>query len=149
MTELTFEQRVKRRASKKNNELRRSMPLFAEALQPDGAMADWLTSIDKAAADLETLQKRVDKFFDELKIANAQQEKLETKLRNQAISDKTPDEITFLDSRRSIYPDNPSYGTGFWKRVLSQHDWIEQEQERMAKLRRKGEAWRATLKQSV
>ena len=148
MTELTFEQRVKRRVSKKNNALRRAMPLFADELQPNGAMANWLTSEDKAEADLETLQKRVDKFFDELTTTNAQQRKLETELRHQAISDKTPDEIAFLDSRRSIYPDDPSYGTGFWKKVLNQHNWIEQERKKIAEVRRKGEAWRATLNQS-
>ena len=145
MPELTFEQRAKRRTSKKNNALRRAMPLFADDLQPDGAMADWLTSIEAEQANLEAIQQRTTKFFDEMRAANAKQRELESELRNQAIAGKTPEDIAFLDSRRGIYPEYPSYGTNFWNKVLAQHDWIEQERQRMDEWRRKGEAWRAKL----
>jgi len=145
MPELSTEQRAKRRASRRNNALRRAMPLFAEELQPDGAMAGWLTSIEAEQTSLEAIQRRTTKFFDELRAADAKRSELETKLRNQAISNRTPDEIAFLDSRRSIYPKDPSYGVEFWKKVLSQRDWIEQERYSMAEWRRKGEAWRAKL----
>ena len=145
MPELSIEQRAKRRANKKNNALQRSMPLFADELQPDGAMADWLTSVEAEKTNLEAIQRRTTKFFDEMRAANAKRSELEIELRNRAIADRTPDEITFLDSRRSIYPEDPSYGTRFWKRVLSQRDWIEQERHSMAEWRRKREAWRAKL----
>ena len=77
--------------------------------------------------------------------AEAEQKKLEVRLRNHAIANRTPDEIVFLESRRSIYPKDPSYGVNFWRKVVRQHDWIEQEQQNMAEWRRKGEAWRAKL----
>lgn len=146
MPELSFEQRAKRRTSRKNNSLRHAMPLFADELQPDGTMAIWLTSVETEKTNLEAIQRRTTKFFDEMRTADAMRRQLETELRNQAIANRTPDEIAFLDSRRSIYPKDPSYGAGFWKRVLSQRDWIEQERHSMAEWRRKGEAWRARLR---
>ena len=143
MPELTFEQRAKRRTNKKNNTLRRAMPLFADELQPSGTMATWLTSVEAEEANLAAIQQRTTKFFDALRADDAKRSELEAELRNRAIANRTPDEIAFLDSRRSIYPKDPSYGTVFWKRVLSQRDWIEQERQSMAEWRRKGEAWRA------
>ena len=145
MTALSIEQRARRRTSKKNNALRRTMPLFADELQPYGAMADWLTSVEAEQVNLKAIQQRTTRFFDELRAADTEREKLETELRNQAIANKTPAEIAFLDSRRSIYPKDPSYGVNFWRKVVSQYDWIAQEQQHMAEWRRKGEAWRAKL----
>ena len=113
MPELSIEQRAKRRASKKNNTLRRAMPLFADELQPDGAMAGWLTSVDAEQTNLEAIQQRTTKSFDKMRAATGKQKVLEAELRNQAVAGKTPDEIAFLDSHRSIYPKDPSYGARF------------------------------------
>ena len=71
MPELSIEQRAKRRTSKKNNALQRSMPLFADELRPDGAMAGWLTSVEAEKTNLEAIQQRTTKFFDEMRAANA------------------------------------------------------------------------------
>ena len=57
MTALSIEQRARRRTSKKNNALRRTMPLFADELQPSGTMATWLTSVEAEEANLAAIQQ--------------------------------------------------------------------------------------------
>jgi hypothetical protein len=44
MTKLTDDQLAKRAATKRNNRLRASMPLFSSLLNEGGDMADWLTT---------------------------------------------------------------------------------------------------------
>jgi hypothetical protein len=47
MAKLSDAQLAKRAATKRNNRLRKSMPLFADLLIEGGAMANWLTSPEK------------------------------------------------------------------------------------------------------
>jgi hypothetical protein len=141
-TELTIEERARRRANRRNRKLQKEMPLFADALQPGAAMSDWLTTVDDARADLVANQKRSDEHRAAMLAFMEKSRVTEAAERQEAIANKTPDEIAFLDNRRRIYPDDPTYGIEFWRRA-KQPGWIEAERERLADLQRRGELFRA------
>lgn len=145
MPELTIEQRARRRTARKNNALRRAMPLFAEALHPDGAMSDWLTTHAVECAAVARQQASAVAHLAAIAAATAGRRAQEDALRREATSARAPAEVAFLDARRRIYPDDPSYGIEFWRRVIRQPDWVEREQERLDDIRRRGDIWRARL----
>ena len=143
-TKLTIEELARRRANRRNRKLRNEMPLFADALQPGAAMADWLTTVDDARADVEANQKRSDEHYAAMLAFRQQSQIREAAERQEAITGKTPEEIMWLDDRRRIYPNDPSYGLEFWKRA-KQPGWIESQREHLLDIQRRGELWRAKV----
>lgn len=144
MTQLTPEQRAKRRANKRNKRLVRDMPLFAEALTPDGTMADWLTTPEKELPAVLRNVEAAKRFGEEIRRRMAEETKQETELRAQAIAGKSDEDIAFLDARRQAYPESGSYGVTFWKKVLNDPNWISAKRDEFERLRRLGitNGWR-------
>lgn len=145
MPERSLEQSARRRTARKNNALRRAMPLYADALHPDGAMSDWLTTFDAECAAVARHQQAAAAHLAAIAAATAERKAQEAALRQAAISARTPADVAFLDARRRIYPDDPSYGIEFWRKVIRQPDWVEREQERLDDIRRRADIWRAKL----
>ena len=145
MAEMTVAQVGQRRASKKNNRLRRDMPLFAEALQPGGTMADWLTTAERETRAVEEGRRRAADNLAALVAAKQERAEREAELRAEAMAGKSADDAAFLDERRRIYPDDPSYGIELWRRVIAQPDWVEVERQRLAKIHAAAAEWRRKL----
>lgn len=145
MTKLTQEQRAARRAKGKNNRVIKEMPLFADALRPDGAMAGWLTTQEDELVAVERHDERVKAYFDHLRAAEAERRREESRLRACAIEGKSEGDIAYMDECRTVYPDSGGYGITFWKKVLAVPNWCEVERERRAEIVRKMEAVRDRL----
>lgn len=145
MTKLTQEQRAARRAKKQNNRVIEDMPLFADALRPDGAMAGWLTSQEDELVAVQRHDERVKAYFDHLHAAEAERKREEARLRDCAIEGKSEEDTAFMDECRKVYPDSGGYGITFWKKVLAVPNWCEVEHERRVEIVRKMEAVRDRL----
>lgn len=63
MTQLSLDQLARRAASKRNNRLRKELPLFAALLTENGPMADWLTSSTEQKDRITRQHDDARKFF--------------------------------------------------------------------------------------
>ncbi|MBK8188863.1 MAG: hypothetical protein IPK79_00250 [Vampirovibrionales bacterium] len=141
---LTNEQRAARRAKRKNGKLIRSMPLFADALRPDGAMASWLTTPEQELPAVERNRQQAREFGDRMRAKEEKERQQEAEERAKAIEGKTPEQIAFLEKGRQAYPPFGDYGATFWRKS-QQPGFLEAQMERMADLQRRGETVRARI----
>ena len=144
MPRLTAEQLAKRRASKKNNRLRRDMPLFADALQPGGALESMLTSVDEELPAVIANQERGERFSRELRARYAEWLEREAAEKQKALAGRSAEDVAYLEERRKRYPKTGEYGVTYWKQV-QEPGWIEADRERTADMIRRRDKWDAEL----
>lgn len=144
-SKLTVAQRAQLRANRRNNRLRRDLPLFADALQPGAAMGDWLTSTEQETVAIVEQQERTTAYFDQLRANEIAWQEQTAELRAVVIAGRPAEDIAFLDSRRAIYPLYGAYGLDFWRRVQTTPNWVEEERARLEDIKHRAAAWQESL----
>jgi len=111
---LTFDERVRRRVNRKNNRLRKRYPLFASALHPGGALADWLVTEQQAASDLAAIIQSKDAMLARVAAHDARCEASGLILRSLTAEVIDQPTLATLDAQRKKRPIAGVYTHEFW-----------------------------------
>ncbi|WP_240614556.1 hypothetical protein [Herpetosiphon llansteffanensis] len=111
---LTFDERVRRRANRKNNRLRKRYPLFAAELQSGGALADWLVTEQQAASDLADIIQSKNEMLARVAAHDARCEVKGLILRSLVAEVVDPVTLATLDNQRAKIPKAGAYTAEFW-----------------------------------
>ena len=122
---LTFNERVKRRVTRKNNRLRKRYPLFAAALHPGGALADWLVTEPQAASDLADIIQSKDAMLARVAAHDARCEASGLILRSLVAEVVDATTLATLDARRKKMPIAGVYTAEFWFARLREYRLYE------------------------
>jgi hypothetical protein len=135
---LTIEQRARRRATRKNNDVRRAYPLLAQA----GVINDWMTTEEQARADLERIDQGAAEQMARLREAREANSREAERIRAQVAGQTDAETMALLDSYLArVYPRD--YALGFWERVLAGEFDIHATLAKIEQAREAGERARA------
>lgn len=114
---LTQAQRARRRATRRNNKVRRELPLLVQT----GQAGQFMTT---PAVELETI-KSYDAGFDVYLQQKAERDRralqLVALIRDEVAQEASKDDLAKLDKQRKVYASGTEYDLDFWHRV--QRDW--------------------------
>ncbi|MBM7845600.1 hypothetical protein [Herpetosiphon giganteus] len=122
---LTFDERVRRRANRKNNRLRKRYPLFAAELHPGGALADWLVTEQQATSDLAAIIQSKDEMLARVATNDRLREIKGLELRSLVAEVVDPATLATLDRQRAKIPKAGAYTAEFWFARLRTYRPIE------------------------
>lgn len=115
MPRLDHDARVRLAVTRKNNKVRRDLPLLAEA---DAIPDDWLTDEEQQRERLYRLDARTVRHLRELDRLRIWHASLAARWREAAKRFYSPEQIAALDARRARLPRDPMYAADFWRHRL-------------------------------
>jgi len=116
MTQLTLDQLAKRAASKRNNRLRKEMPLFAALLTEAGPMASWLTSPAEQKERIKRQHHDARKIFERLDELDSQFKRRGDERRAIVAQHIDPVTLSILDAhyQKTFGHLGPHYWADYW-----------------------------------
>ncbi|MEN6507014.1 MAG: hypothetical protein ABFD92_20965 [Planctomycetaceae bacterium] len=120
---LTLDERARRRAKRKSNQVKSKYPLLAQA----GVVEDWMTTTDEAREQIERFDQAAAEWAAQRAKNREDALQLAAELRAQVAQRVDADTLALYDEHLArVYP--PDYEVGFWQRVLDGkfdiHDWL-------------------------
>lgn len=141
---LTLDQRARRRATRKNNQVRAAYPLLAQA----GVIEDWLTTPEQAKGQIEEFERVAKNQLQYLADARVTRQQEAAQLRARVATLTDAKTMALLDAHLAkVYPTD--YAAGFWQRVLDGRFDIHAYIADLDRLRLLGEQARAASRANI
>lgn len=121
---LTIDQLAQRATKKRNNRLRKELPLLAPALQPGGQLESWLTNEEMQKARIERQHQEAEAWWEQFKKDEAERRYLAERIKAE-VRELVDDEERFEElvlGMRHIEHCGPEYHLDYWRRQLARLD---------------------------